>query len=282
MTISRPRTKTAARKKTAKKPAKAGRSPTKTAKAAAARTPTTLATPGGKARNGVSPSGFTMVPNYMEPELYEQRLKRPAFLNVLPADPAPCTNCPSRCCHANVVLNVCDLVRLAGPLLVHPSSVCNLTFIETRNGASVLIGDTPKHIMLRKNPEQELCVLLLDVDGHRRCGVHALRPGICRIYPFSYRRGTRLYQMGHVICPTQWVMSKEAVDRVLTDIEQHEQDRVVDRRIVQRWNDTVPVDQRTAPAFWDYAMREAGAALGVDVSFMFRQPQRQKLGPALW
>jgi Fe-S-cluster containining protein len=250
-------------------------------KKAAPRTPTTLAERGLKSADGVSPSGFELKHRYHTPETYQaERGSKPRFLNIVQGSEAPCVDCTSYCCRARVVINIPDLVRLSGPLAIHPFSLCDLTEADSRNGEPVLIGDTPKHMVLRRG-EDEHCQLLLTVDGLRRCGVHAIRPGICRVYPFSYVRGSMTYELGHVMCPTQWILSKERQDRVLDDVECYEQDRALDRRIVKAFNQR-PVEERTALAFWEHAMREGGKALGQDVSFMFRVPPRTQLKPALW
>ena len=247
----------------------------------AKRTPSTLAPRGGRSKDGVSPSGFTLQHRYHTPESYQaERGRKPTFLNIVQGSEAPCLDCTSYCCRARVVINVPDLVRLAGPLGIHPSSLCDLTEADSRNGEPALIGDTPKHMVLRR-AEDDHCQLLLSVDGQRRCGVHAIRPGICRVYPFSYTRGTTRYELGHVMCPTEWVLSTERQDRVLDDVESYEQDRALDRRIVREFN-ARPAEERTARAFWEHAMREGGASLGQDVSFMFREAPRTRLKPALW
>lgn len=259
-----------------KKPAKAKEAPRSGVK-----TPTTLAPRGLKSKGGVSPSGYKLQHRYHTPESYQaQRGTRPRFLNVIQASEAPCQACTSYCCRARVVINVPDLVRLAGPLGIHPFSLCDLTEADSRNGEPVLIGDTPKHILLRK-ADDDHCALLLTIDGLRRCGVHGIRPGICRVYPFSYKRGTMIYELGHIMCPTQWILSPEKQDQVLDDVETYEQDRALDRQIVRAFN-ALPSEERTALAFWQHAMREGGKALGQDVSFMFREPPRATLKPALW
>ena len=245
------------------------------------KTRSALARRGLKTKDGVSPSGFVLHHKYNTPENYQaQRGSKPRFLNVLQASEAPCLDCTAYCCRARVIINVPDLVRLAGPLGIHPHSLCDLTEADSRNGEPVLIGDTPKHMILRK-AEDDHCQLLMTVDGNRRCGVHGIRPGICRIYPFSYQRGATKYELGHVMCPTEWLMTPQRQNAALDDVETYEQDRVVDRRIVRAFNER-PADARTPAAFWEHAMREGGKVLGQDVSFMFRERPRTTLKPALW
>lgn len=248
-------------------------------KKARSSTPTWLARRGGKSKNGKSPSGFTLA-GYVTPEEYADRAHRPKFLNVLPADEDPCHTCTSECCRARVVLNVADLARLVVPLRLPASSICDLTECDSRNGEPILIGDTPKHIVLRKS-DDDFCSLLLTVDGRRRCGVHAIRPGICRIYPFSFDRGRIRYEIGYVACPTQWLVSKPRQDEILDDVERHEQDRALDRRVVRKWNRR-PAEERTVSAFWGFAVQEVGRALRMDVSSFFRVPPRTQLKPPLW
>lgn len=260
-----------ARKTGGKKPA--------ASKRRAKATPTTLAPRGLKSRNGVSPSGFTLS-DYVAEETYADREKLPAFLTGNRPTRNPCLMCPGECCRARVVLNVCDLVRLAAPLEIHPSSFCDLVECESRNGEAILIGETRKHITLRKGDDDH-CVLQLKVDGHRRCGVHELRPGICRLYPFAFERGNQRLEMGLVSCPTRWLISAQKKDAILDDLESHEHDRALDRQIVRRWN-LKQEEERTPQAFWIFALVEAGRELGVDTSAFTRQPPRAKLKPAIW
>jgi Fe-S-cluster containining protein len=180
-----------------------------------------------------------------------------------------------------VIINVCDLVRLVAPLGMEPSSMCDLTETDSRNGEPVLIGDTKKHMVLRHR-DSDFCQLLLEIDGQQKCGVHAIRPQICRIYPFSYQRGSMRYEMGHIVCPTEWVVSDEMTQNVLDAIETHEQDRATDRRIVRQWNEETPEEERTPARFWRYAMKAAGEALNVDVAYLFEEPARSRLKEKLW
>ncbi len=245
------------------------------------RTPTALAPAGALTAQGVSPSGFTLSHTYKRPDAYQAtRGHRPSFLNVLPASEAPCLDCTAYCCRARVVINVPDLLRLCVPLGIHPSSLCNLEEADSRNGEPILIGDTPRHMVLRK-AEDEHCQLLMTVDGQRRCGVHAIRPGICRVYPFSYQRGSTVYQLGHVMCPTEWLLSAERQDKVLDDVEAYEQARAVDRRVVRRFN-ALPLAERGPLAFWTFALREGGAELNLDVGLFLNPKPRTLLRERLW
>jgi Fe-S-cluster containining protein len=216
----------------------------------------------------------------MTPEQYAPLKRKPSFLNVIQASETPCLGCTGECCRARVVMNIPDLVRLAAPLGIHPSALCDLTECETRNATGVLIGETAKYIQLRKR-DDGFCRLLLEIDGHRRCGVHSLRPSICRIYPFSFERGSSVYAMGLVVCPTQWIVSAHKRDAILDDVESFEQDRALDRRLVKRFN-RLPEGERTPAAFWLYAMVEGGRELGLDVSYLSQQAPRRQLKPALW
>ncbi|MBI5494895.1 MAG: YkgJ family cysteine cluster protein [Deltaproteobacteria bacterium] len=243
-------------------------------------TRTALAPRGGRSRHGASPSGFTLAQGYLTSAEHAELSRRPRFLTVIQASPDPCLSCTGYCCRARVVINTCDLVRIAAPLGMHPSSFCDLAEAESRNGEPVLIGDTPKHLLLRK-AEDDHCVFLMNVDGHRRCGVHPLRPGICRIYPFSYERGQTRYELGWIMCPEKWVLSDDRRDGVLDDVESYEHDRVLDRRVVRAFN-ARPAEERTAQAFWEHALPAAGKALGMDVSVFTRQRPRARLKPALW
>jgi Fe-S-cluster containining protein len=177
-------------------------------------------------------------------------------------------------------MNVCDLVRLCVPLQVPPPAVCALEPCETRNGAPILVGDQPRHITLRKDASG-FCSLLIKGFGFVRCGVHALRPAICRIYPFSFERGATRYQMGMIGCPTLWLVDEPRRNAVLDDVESHEHDRVLDRKVVRRWN-RLPREERTEAWFWVWALAQAGAEMGVDVSPFLEPKPRSRLKPALW
>jgi len=241
-------------------------------------TPRSLVKDPGKSKDGVSPSGFKLA-EFMTPEQFAPLARKPRFLQVLQASEAPCSTCHGECCKARVIMNIPDLIRLAAPLQVHPSSLCDLTEVESRHGEPVNIGEAHKHIVLRKR-DDNFCALLLDVDGHRRCGVHSLRPSICRIYPFGYERGQVSYSIGAYICPTPWIVSTDRRNQILDDVERYEQDRALDRRLVRRFN-ALPDQERTVNAFWDFAMRQGASELDYDIRYITDRP-RELLGKRLW
>src|SRR5262245_17734466 len=129
-------------------------------------------------------------------------------MSALPVvqDPAShaCAECHGPCCYEyDVNVNGRDLVRLTLALGLPWQAV-----VRTKTQKSMLFfgfrldgGPLYFHFYLHRR-ESGACQFLLEIEGgYRRCGVHALRPDACRIYPLNSHGEADPTLTGDAICP---------------------------------------------------------------------------------
>lgn len=91
------------------------------------------------------------------------------------------------------------------------------------------------HSFLLRRHDSGACRFLLDLDGHRRCGVHALRPAPCRVYPLV--QGGELGE--HAVCPDglrqRWAAAGAAGAHAET-LADDTAERVLYGRVRERWD----------------------------------------------
>lgn len=128
----------------------------------------------------------------------------------LVSDPATsaCAGCAGDCCLSHVVpLSGYDLWRLCRGLGTPWDALAELAEERHPLHFGFRLDRSTVHFHFRlKRRASGACGLLLELPGgHRRCGVHALRPGACRAYPFTARDADpeAIAIGGHAICPPE-------------------------------------------------------------------------------
>ncbi len=166
-------------------------------------------------------------------------------LPILVDDPATaaCSTCPARCCEHTVPLTGYDVVRLTRALALPWRVVAGLGShrIALFEGFRLDRGPTHWFFHLRKR-DDGACQFLLELpDGYRRCGVHALRPGACRVYPLvpDLARGGEFGN--HALCPDpQRALYEGAIPQLRDGIDEDQAERALYARVRARW-DLVPM-----------------------------------------
>ncbi|HEY7954966.1 MAG TPA: YkgJ family cysteine cluster protein [Polyangia bacterium] len=160
-------------------------------------------------------------------------------------DPATsaCAGCAGDCCVQHVVpLSGYDLWRLSGGLGVPWDALVEIA--EERHplhfGFRLDRGAVHYHFRLKRRASGA-CQLLLELPGgHRRCGVHGLRPGACRVYPLVARDPERdtLSIGGHAICPPERAARYlEAAPSLRSLLDEDGADDALYLRVLGRWDE---------------------------------------------
>jgi len=162
-------------------------------------------------------------------------------LPVLDAASRACLSCHGPCCFEHVVpITAYDLWRLARNLGVPWASLVELDFHKIALNDGFRLDRGPKHYhYLLKRRESGACLFLVEIDDtHRRCGVHALRPGPCRRYPLVPADGEGGVEFGnHAICPEpQAAMYRAALGELRHLVDDSEAERVLYHRVLARWD----------------------------------------------
>ena len=117
----------------------------------------------------------------------------------------PCDGCHGDCCLAyDVPLSGRDLARLCDGLGAAWTDVARLEPVTGFSGYRLDRSGARFAFYLRRAAEGA-CAFLVGEGGHRRCGVHALRPDVCRIYPLRLDRGAPggVVLADHIVCPEE-------------------------------------------------------------------------------
>ncbi|MBI5497820.1 MAG: YkgJ family cysteine cluster protein [Deltaproteobacteria bacterium] len=193
-----------------------------------------------------------------------------------------CAHCDVDCCTGHVIpLNCVDAWRIHHTLgIPFREFIALVPWDHSVPTHGVRIGEERFSMALRRRWDGS-CAFLLRVGQERRCGIHAVRPDACRIFPFipdagmqEREPGDGLVQMHPFHCPWRWPATPEHKARVLRDIRDNEAHRRADREILSRWFWAVGVP-KTAENFWEY--------LEVEMPRHFLRPdQKSRYLTTLW
>jgi len=201
---------------------------------------------------------------------------------------APCSLCNSQCCCEKVCINVVDLARMALALGVRAEQVVTLS-TEHKSTITIpaLIDGQRTHMLLRQVPTEGLtrpaCHMLARPGGQLRCGVHSVRPGVCRAYPFRFYtdRGNYFYVGLPFLCPISWALAPAARHTIENEIVNWRRENDAAERAVRRWNATR--GNEDAASFFAWAIESGGRYLGLDPRpYLIRSQQPGRLRPRLW
>lgn len=168
----------------------------------------------------------------------------------------PCFGCTTSCClDYEVPVNAHDVWRLTRALAVPwEALVCVRPTPATWMESFTLDASGKKQALHLVRAAGGACGLLVTLpDGARRCGVHALRPLACRLYPYrgDWTPGAPVRLQSDAVCPAAqhaaWDVERHAaVDDVAAQVDE----RRVYMRALARWNQAA----RTRPPAQPYAV----------------------------
>jgi Fe-S-cluster containining protein len=132
-------------------------------------------------------------------------------------------------------------------------------------------------LVLRQRGEPKTCVFQHHVGARGLCSVHALRPGVCRIFPYRVDVGDRIVSAGAAVaCPTRWLFNESVEARVEADMQQWQDDVAEERALVAAWRETEEED-RSFAGLVRFATARLAPRYGLDPK-EFQRPARRRLG----
>jgi Fe-S-cluster containining protein len=151
------------------------------------------------------------------------------------------------CCQSGLVIPTGrDIWRLARALGVSPDSylMCFETPVPRRDAFALDRSGRRFRLALAKRPDPKhrdraSCIFLLRTrQGHHRCGVCSIRPGVCRAFPSNLPEGVLCVGSDDCACRT-WSLADVdiAEERALVEARQRDAEEYCD--LVARWNDRV-------------------------------------------
>lgn len=196
------------------------------------------------------------------------------------AQPNPCASCHAKCC-SNLLVTVKghDVWRISRELHLPPEQfVAFLRASEPKVPSFKLDhGDDWWSMVLTKAPSRRKhrpCIFLVETPGgYRRCGIYALRPDVCRVYPLRHSRGV-LGLRDDRLCPERsWNLASMDLAPWRTAFLRDALEDAIYGRVLERWNcfvDSSPAEVRLHPlVFIDYLIN----------AYDRLQPMREALRP---
>jgi Fe-S-cluster containining protein len=219
--------------------------------------------------------------DYPTPEQAAPHLATPAFMRAYKASADPCATCAGSCCSLVINITVLDVARLAVNLTVDPREFCKLNDRPSQGALpAVEIDGKPQRIALRAGMGKP-CVLLHTIDSSRRCGVYALRPMTCRLYPFKFVVDDHLEGPELILCPQKWLVSKASRRRLVRLYREAAVEEQQARRALFAFR-----RQRRFPhteeGLMRYALVKGSALLGLDPAPLIALMEPRRLGKRLW
>jgi Fe-S-cluster containining protein len=192
----------------------------------------------------------------------------------------PCRVCPARCCHQQVIVSVPEALRIADTLDVPLAAVVDFVplggphtfpFDGTAARSSVWHAFEGTAAIALRRRDDGACWFLVDLDGFKRCGAYALRPGSCRLYPLSFEWGDLRSGPAQMLCPVPFAVTDGVVAAVEAAAAQTIDDWTRHDLLVEGWS-KAEVPTRSPELFWSYALDQLGRPDGED--------RRRRVGPS--
>ena len=182
---------------------------------------------------------------------------------------SPCAQCREACCRDYLVtVSGLDVYRISIGLGLHPGQfVVPTSFGDPPDGFRVDTTGRTYRLSLdkrRSGAAAGWCTFWMPVgDGLGRCGIYALRPGVCRTYPATLVDG-EVALRSDILCPDgswevggglfseQW---RGRAERQYAELE-------IDAYVNRRWNESAALTgcpRTDTAATWTGALRSTGA-----------------------
>ena len=154
----------------------------------------------------------------------------------------PCSRCPGACCDTlAITVNIVDVARIVRALHLPLEQLLARYVDEDPREKPYVFHIRNQPVSLALNPPGAKtcgCPFLMKIGAEARCGIYALRPGTCRVYPFS-RQKSRVYHKRNAICPSRFCV--DPADRDIHGaIDSYQEEWNVHAGFCDEWNAEPP------------------------------------------
>jgi Fe-S-cluster containining protein len=196
----------------------------------------------------------------------------------------PCDKCPGHCCHHTCHVSAYEAARISLTLNLEMERFVEPERYEPApeyQGVAVchpieLGGGAPVRLRFRQIGDGNApCVFLIGHVGVGRCSIYALRPGICRQYPFHVEDELGVVEVGNMnLCAPSWLYDEANEAALSTSLAQWRADLERDNELVARWN-AEHSDKTRFAEFCQWIVRETAEELGGDPDRVYPRPRRR-------
>jgi hypothetical protein len=157
--------------------------------------------------------------------------------------PNPCQLCPGSCCDdLAVTVNLVDVARIHRQLHlpVHEFLARYVDEDPKEEPYAFYIRRQPIALALLP-PEGKNCgcSFLMHVGDHLRCGIYELRPGTCRVYPFT-DQGERVRHKPGTLCPRRFDLDDLSREGIRREIARYQRQWNAHAVFAREWNESPP------------------------------------------
>ena len=197
-------------------------------------------------------------------------------LRPTPYRPAPrqCEVCPGPCCRRHVVhVTLPDVVTLCSALSVPFEHVFRFVAqggeesfpLGSEDGVDTIVDPFDGRAALAlKRREDGSCAALLDLGGFGRCGVHAVRPSNCRLYPVFWESDIATGGPHAIDCRRPYGILPDMAEAFYLDAARYLDHRAIHREVVTAWEES-GVEARDGRSFLQFALPRTARALDIDL-----------------
>ena len=229
--------------------------------------------------------------NMRHASTWEQYKDAPAQVVPVEHSMTPCDKCPGHCCCYIVHVSSVEVARIALTLNLEVER-----FVEPEPGGVVVDQQRGSRAFtpLRLDFDDERidiagrlrfrqvgdgispCFFLNTNMGVGRCGIYALRPGVCRVFPYEVMIDDerRVSVGGTDHCNPNWLYDENSEREVGAAIAAWEEDLELDAQVAATWNDEERRD-RSFGVFSRWLVKELAPRLGGDVERVYPTPRRR-------
>jgi Fe-S-cluster containining protein len=216
---------------------------------------------------------------------WDERRKLPRFMEPREFSTNPCNQCPGHCCQPVGALSVTEAVRMFATLELSPDLVverrpADPNRVKTRREPEPIALEGEGEVQLFMRLKDRWCPFLHHVGTRGMCSIYALRPAICRVYPFELVwDGTHMRVGTTTYCPSGWLQDDETRTRLEATMVQWDADVALHQKVLRSWKRRKQ-GPRTWEAFVEHAVRTLAKPLGLNAQRLL-QPPRRGLSPVL-
>lgn len=194
---------------------------------------------------------------------------------------SPCDTCAGHCCHHAAEMSAVEAVRIALTLVVPLRAFVTARAWEVLGkgfdvaGSHPILLDGGRMRLFLRREKGGPCHFLHEIDGRGRCVAYSVRPGVCRVYPYSFEEegGARIAIGTTMLCETGWLYDDDTEESVARSLAAWREDLALDEELCARWNEGERED-RSFEAFARFAVEAAAPMLGLDAERLY-PPERR-------
>mgnify|MGYP000944369711 CR=1 FL=1 len=221
---------------------------------------------------------------------WEEIKRLPRAMQPMAHEVMPCTDCGGHCCGLQVIVSGVEMLPIVFALRARLETLVEPALhdpADTVRRPRPFVLDDAAHgqgefqLRLRRGANG-LCSMAFAPGGKvGRCGVWAMRPGNCRIYPFRVEVDGATFRVGdQLLCPTRWLQDDATRASTERDARAWLKDLAVEERVVDAWN--ARSGPRSFEAYLGYLFDEVAPSLGFDRRAFDRPEKPRAFGKKLW